>query len=137
MINEYNSDILIQLYKQVGNDNGFSRNLVNDNIYVECGEQMMTPFEKNNNNEYKLYSAITIRDIYLDKHLQKKGFFTNFIEYLLSFENIEAVELHFIQPSWLKERLKKSNDWHKQGKLENYVRFKKQKGEENEKFSLF
>ena len=112
MIDEENK-ILIQLYEQKGQDAWFGRCLEIDGIYVECGKQMPQYFRQN--QEYVMIKQVTIRDIKLDKHLQKQGLFTNFIEYLLSLENIEAVQLESVQPEWLKERLKKSNCWYKQG----------------------
>ncbi len=82
-----------------------------------------------------LFKQVTIREIKLDEHLQRKGLFTHFVEYLLSLDNIEAVQLECVHPEWLKKRLQESIHWYKQGESENYVRFKEE--EENEKFSLF
>ena len=134
MINEENKT-LTELYKQVGKDTWYGRRLEIDGIYVECGKQMPQSFKRHDETRM-LYNQITIRDIILDKHFQKKGLFTHFIKYLLSLENIEAVQLECVQPEWLKKRLKESIHWYKQGESENYVRFKEEE-EENEKFSLF
>ncbi len=122
---------LYKLYEQKGKDTWYGRCLTSDGIYVECGKQMPQYFRRN--QECVTIKQVTIRDIQLDEQLQKKGLFTHFVEYLLSLENIEAVQLECVQPEWLKKRLEKSDYWYKQGESENYVRFK----EKNKKFSLF
>ena len=137
MINEENN-ILIQLYKKstkIPSIFTWDFSFQNDNIYVEGSEHYFKKY-----NDTKSFKKIIIRDIYLDKHLQKKGLFTHFVKYLLLLKNIEAVQLEFVQPEWLKKRLQESKYWYKQEKFENYIRYEEDKGEkeeENEKFSLF
>lgn len=130
---EINPKKLIELYKQEDKDSWFGRELVMDGIYVECGRQMVQMFKKD--EDHKAFKQVTIRSIRLYKPFQKKRLFTSFVEYLLSLDTIDAVQLESVQSEWLKERLTKSTHWYKQGISENYVRFKER--ENNKKFSLF
>lgn len=136
---EINTNKLIELYKEIGKDNWFGRVLrmagdgADDDIYVECGKQMVQMFTKD--GPHGPYKQITIRDIKLCKSFQKKGLLTAFVEYLLSLDGIKAVQFESVQSDLAKDRLTKSTHWYKQGISENYVRFKEK--ENNEKFSLF
>ena len=132
---EINPKKLIELYIQFDKDNSCGRLLRSNGIYVECGKQMFQMFKKDKDKDHEKYKQVTIRDIKLDRLFRKKGLLTSFVEYLLSLDDIEAVQLESVYTKWFKERLTESSHWYKQGISENYVRFKEK--ENNEKFSLF
>jgi len=72
-------------------------------------------------------NQVTIREIQLSDNLQRQGFFTALIEYLLT--TVGAVQLEAVQPDWLKKRLEASPLWVRQSEAESkdfipaYVRF--------------
>lgn len=91
---------------------------------------------------YKTVSQVTIRAIYLSEDLQGKGYFRDFIRYLLV-ERELAVQLECVQNKSLQSRLIASPLWIAQSSLENrfgypsFVRFTDPKSDQTKQFSLF
>jgi len=74
-----------------------------------------------------------IKDIAIDEERSKKGYFTQFVLYLLNQTPYKVVYLESVQPAWLKERLERVGSlWVKQGGYmgNSYILLKSDLGED-------
>lgn len=128
-----NNDLLIKLYESK-KETAMGIIIAENGVFMECGRRFKMKFfietpDFINNRTVPIVEVeqVTIRNIRLDKSIQKHGCFTSFILYLL--QKGLAVRLESVQPEWLKKRCRESPHWilQTQREYENfnpvYVRF--------------
>ena len=141
-----NNDYLVVAYKAHTTDNWYGVLVETHDFRLECGRrQKMWICTKNTQGETRetmdQRMQVTIREIVLAEHRQKKGAFTALVKHLLC--TYGAVQLEAVQPQWLKKRLEESPFWIRQTPAEFkhfspiYARVANAKDTQDIPFTLF
>ena len=85
-----------------------------------------------------LENTMIIKDVAIDTARTKKGYFTQFLWYLLSQRQINVIYLESVQPRWLIERLEAPDSlWIKQSLQGREYILRKNDVENSDKLKLF